>query len=495
MKYKTPTEFDFIPLPKSPLIRFAQEIACEIMWRGRQFYFAGGIVRDLIMGKGYNDLDGVTTMSVGEMKKLPIDNCTIVPTGEQYGTLTFVRGDLKIEVTTCREDFGQQDSQDSRKDVYPTFICKNTVGPITDVNRRDLTINGLLMCPFSGMVYDYVGGLEDIRNRKVRFIYKESPEDDALRLLRAIRFAARLGFSLDPKIFDATDNVVVETRLKLLSAERVRDEFVKTLTVDSGNAAAWAMTLYLEFGILDMWFPEMVPMIDHPQNVYHSHDVWGHTLLAVEASKPDLMHRLFALLHDIGKPECAEFKHEDYGYTFHQHPAASARIMRGMLERLKFGHRKPVHMDLLHHLIEHHMDAFIKGKMSKMAKRVGLYSFAEEYGATYILDLAWEVGQSDFRGRAPNMDVKDIRSANEKLRLSYDKIADYIEGMENPVFSTRDLAVSGRDVMCIAGLDPGPEVGKILRELFTHVQNGNLPNEREALEAAILDMPTFEGGE
>jgi tRNA nucleotidyltransferase/poly(A) polymerase len=254
--------------------------------------------------------------------------------------------------------------------------------------------------------------------------------------------------------------------------------------------------MYHELGLLKKWFPEMLPMVDHEQNVYHSHDVWGHSLLAVEASKPELVHRLFALWHDIGKPECAEFKHKDYGYTFHAHTAASARIMRGLAERLKFGSREPVHMDLLYHLIEHHMDAFIHGKMSKMAKRIGLYDFAAEYGAKQVLVLAWEVGRSDWFGRAPNMDVKDMRGADVKLKAAFDKVMGYIEGVENPVFSTRDLAVNGHDVMRVTGIEPGPQVGQVIKQLFIHVQNGILPNEKEALEAAmLLGMPSFEGDE
>jgi tRNA nucleotidyltransferase (CCA-adding enzyme) len=490
----------FVDLPKTDLVRFAQEIACAINWRGYQCWITGGFVRDLLLEVEPGDLDMMTPMSVKGMKLLDLPDCSVVPTGEQYGTLTFVRGDLKIEVTTCREDFGDQDAGDNRKDVTPTFIHKNTVGPVVDVNRRDLTINGLYMCPFRGLVYDYVDGTLDLFAKQITFIGDalDRCREDALRVFRFIRFAARflpLGFTIDPVIFDVVNDPVVQTRLGLLSAERVRDEFIKTLTVKSGNAAAWAMTMYHELGLLDMWFPEMVPMVDHEQNVYHSHDVWGHSLLAVEASERDLINRLFALWHDVGKPECAEFKHEDYGFTFHQHTAASARIMRKIAERLKFGHREPVHMDLLYHLIEHHMDAFINGKMSKIAKRMGLHDFAEDYGAKAILDLAWSVGRSDWFGRVPNMDVKDIRGADARLKAVYDRVAEYIEGMQNPVFSARDLTVTGHDVMRVTEIPPGPQVGQVIRQLFIHVQNGLLPNEKEALEAAMLDMPTFEGDE
>jgi hypothetical protein len=141
------------------------------------------------------------------------------------------------------------------------------------------------------------------------------------------------------------------------------------------------------------------------------------------------------------------------------------------------------------------MDAFIRGKMSKMAKRIGLQDFAAEYGAKEVLDLAWEVGRSDWFGRVPDMDVKDIRGADVRLKAAYDRVADYIDGMENPVFSTRDLAVTGHDVMRVTGIEPGPRIGQIIRQLFIHVQNGLLPNEKEALEQAMLDMPSFEGDE
>lgn len=481
----------------SGIMRLAQDIACACNWQGYECYIVGGFVRDKLLGLEPKDLDMMTPLPLTYLKTLPVENCTIVPTGEQYGTITFVRDDAKVEVTVCREDFGDQDAGDNRKDVNPTFINVNRRGPAADVARRDFTVNGLFADAFLTDVYDMVGGLEDLFFKRLRFIGDplDRCREDALRVFRYIRFAARLGFRIDPVIFDVVKDPVVDTRLRMLSAERVRDEWLKTLTVDSGNRAAWAMTMYQELGLLDMWFPEMVPMVDHDQNVYHSHDVWGHSLLALEASKPELIHRMFAFLHDIGKPECAEFKHVDYGFTFHQHTAAGARIMRDMLLRLKFGHREPVHLDLLYHLVEHHMDAFIKGKMSKMAKRIGLDKFTEEYGAQHVLDLAWDVGRSDFKGRVPNMDVKDIRSAEAKLLTSYNMIAEYIEGLVNPVFSARDLAVNGSDVMRILGIEPGPEVGKVIQQLFVHVQNGNLANEREVLEAAMKNMPQFEGDE
>lgn len=484
-------------MKNSPLIRLAQDIACACNWAGYDCYIVGGWFRDWFLNLDPHDLDMVTPTPVTILKNLPIPNCSVVPTGEQYGTITFVRDDLSIEVTTCREDFGEFKSSDNRKDVHPTFIHVNLKGPAIDVSRRDFTVNTILVNPFSGQILDLVGGVKDLLKERLRFVGDpvERCREDALRVFRYIRFATRLGFKIDPVIFDVVKDPVVEVRLSLLSAERVRDEWIKTLMAEDGNAVAWAMTMYQELGLLDMWFPEMVPMVDHEQNVYHSHDVWGHSLLAVEASKPELIHRLFALLHDVGKPKCAEFKHDDYGFTFHQHTAVGARIMRDMLLRLKFGHREPVHLDLLYHLVEHHMDAFVKGKMSKMAKRIGLDKFADEYGAQYILDLAWEVGRSDFAGRTPNMDVRDIRSADAKLKASYNKVADYIKDMENPVFSQRDLAIGGHDVMRILGLEPGPEVGKMMRYLFIHVQNGKLENTREELETALLDMPMFEGDE
>lgn len=478
-------------------MRLAQDIACACNHWGYECYIVGGFVRDVCLGLNPKDLDMMTPLPVTYLKNLPIDGCTIVPTGEQYGTITFVRGDDSVEVTVCREDFGDMDAGDNRRDVYPTYIHKNYIGPITDVTRRDFTVNGLFADPFTGDIHDYVGGFDDLLFKRLRFIGDpiERCREDALRVFRYIRFAAHLGFKIDPIIFDVVKDPVVETRLSLLSAERVRDEWIKTLTVRDGNAAAWAMTMYHELGLLDIWFPELIPMIDQEQNVYHSHDVWGHSLLAVEASKPELFHRMFALLHDVGKPECAEFKHEDYGYTFHDHTVASARIMKNILKRLKFGNREPIHLELMYHMIVHHMDAFVRGKNSKIAKRIGITDFAEEYGAQYLLDLAWDVGRSDFHGRVPNMDVKDMRAADIKLRAVYDQMVDYIDRVENPVFSQRDLAINGHDVMCITGIKPGPEVGRVISSLFTHVQNGILKNTRETLEAALLNMPAFDGDE
>jgi tRNA nucleotidyltransferase (CCA-adding enzyme) len=472
-----------VKLPQTEDILLAQEIACAIKESGHAAWLAGGVVRDLVLNTPYNDVDLCVSMPYEEMESLPI-NATKVPTGKQYGTLTFVRNETKVEATVCRVDFGDMNpAQDNRKEVFPTFTHDPVAGPRLDVERRDLTINGLLADPLTGRVVDYVGGQHDLLLSRIRFIGNavDRCREDALRLLRAVRFAARYGFTVDSSLFDAADDEIVQRRLLNLSAERVRDEFLKMLMVESGHQAAWAMSMLVEFGVADTWFPEFMDMIDVEQNVYHSHDVWGHTLLTVEQSERDLYCRLFALTHDFGKPDTMEFVHEDYGYSFHNHPYVSGKILDKFAKRLKFGATRSgdyeFNLEILKHIVERHMDAFIEGKMSRMLKRIGI----PQYGK-HMLDLSWRAGRADFLGRSPTWGNQEkIRGADEKLQRVYDKIAAYIAEIENPVFSTRDLSINGRDVMSLLNMPPGPKVGEALKSLLLAVQDGFVENERDAL--------------
>jgi tRNA nucleotidyltransferase (CCA-adding enzyme) len=475
-----------INLPKTDDIRLAQDIARAINSRGHTALLAGGVVRDLLNHTPYKDVDLCVSMPVAEMKRLdPMwINAKIVPTGEQYGTITFVRGVTKVEATQCRVDFGDMNGPtDNRKEVFPTFSTDPVKGILQDVARRDLTINAMLANPYTGDVEDYVGGIEDLQAKRIRFVGNavDRCQEDALRLLRAVRFAARYGFSLDPSIFDAAEDEVVQRRLLNLSAERVRDEFLGIMSVKSSPHAAWAMTMLMEFGVVDIWFPELMDMVDVEQNVYHSHDVWGHTLLTLEQSDPDLYCRLFALFHDLGKPETKEFVHKDYGYSFHNHPLVSGKIADQITKRLKFGAARSGDYDLnlaiLYHLIERHMDAFIEGKMSRMIKRLGIHLYGKE-----MLDLSWRAGRADFLGRSPTWgDQEKIRGADEKLKRTYEKVAAYIKDIENPVFSTRDVVANGKDVMSLLNMPPGPDVGKVLKHLLHAVQDNITENTREEL--------------
>jgi len=471
-------------------MELALNVAFAIRDTGHSVYVNGGQARESVLAVLENrdlhpakDIDMCTSMPVSVMKQLIVD-AHIVPTGEQYGTLTFVKDGVSVEVTQYRKDFGDVNGPtDNRKEVFPTFSCDPVSGPHFDVARRDLTINGLLIDPFTREVIDYVGGVEDLCAHKIKFIggAVERCREDALRLLRAIRFAARYDYSLSPEVFDAAEDEIVQRRLKLLSAERVRDEFLAIMSVESGHNVAWALTMLAEFGVLGFWFPELVAMMDVEQNIYHSHDVWGHTLLAVEQSDPNLYCRLFALFHDIGKPPTQEFVHEDYGYSFHGHPHVSCDMLDTIFERLRFGQTRTgqydFNTDILKHLVGHHMDAFIDGKMSRMLKRIGI----AQYGK-HMLDLSWRAGRADFYGRSPRWQVNpDFRGADEKLHHTYNKVAAYIHSIENPVFSTRDLQIDGRVVMQELQIPPGPVVGEVLKHLLATVQDNLVANTQEEL--------------
>lgn len=471
-------------LMKMPLFRFFMEIYCHILWHDHRSWIVGGWVRDLWLGRESADLDGCTTLPMTYLKQLNLPNTKVVLTGEQYGTVTFVRGDMSIEMTVCREDFGNVVSADSRKEVFPTFIHQRSAGLRKDVSRRDLTVNSLAMDPWYSFVLDLTEqAIPDLEAGVIRFMgdATQTCRDDALRAWRAVRIGAKLGFALHPSVFEATVDPVFQRRSRMLSAERVRDELLAILSVPDSGEAARAITLLQELGLLDFWLPELTAMIGVEQNTYHSYDVWGHTIRAVENSRPYLEERLFALFHDVGKVKTAEFKAPSYGYSFRGHEALSAEIFLNIGDRLRMGHHRSgkyaVDIEKVAHLIRHHMNAFVKGKPSRMIKRLGM----DKWGSNMI-DISWHVGRSDFLAKHPD---KFDEAADKKLRAAYEFAHDLV--FKEQPFSPKDLALNGSDIMHILAIPPGPKVGETIAWLMEQVLDHGVENTPEALTRCLCE--------
>jgi len=471
----------------TPELEFARDITRALRARGKEGLIAGGYVRDV---ENPNDLDMATTESPDGMLTLDVPNCHKVPTGIDYGTVSFVRvageENIVVEVTTCREDHG---ASDNRRDVKPKFCYNKDTAFQLDAMRRDLTINSLMADPFTGKIYDWVGGLTDLENRVIRFNRGavEACRDDALRLLRGVGFAARLSFTVTTDIFDAACDSVVRRRLSKLSGERIRDELLRIL---KSNNAAWGISMLQQLGVMELWLPELCCMLDCEQNIYHTHDVWGHTLLGLSSIEhASLEVKLAFLFHDSGKPFTQEMlRGEDYGYSFHRHHMASVDVLQGIAEtRLKLfsnSGKYPVNMEQVYHLVEAHMSSF-GGKdasMNNRLKHTGISKFGPE-----MLDKSWDMFWADAHGRNIYLEdsVKSTDVLIDEMRRRYNLIRDYL-AKENTAFTVKQLAINGHAVMRLLGIKPSKEVGNTLNGLLEAVSNELVENRREALEEYLL---------
>ena len=301
----------------------AHTVIAKLRSSGHQAYLVGGCVRDLLLGVKPKDFDVATDARPDRIMSLfPNSGCV----GAHFGVVLVRDGLSQTEVATFRSD---NDYSDGRRPASVHFEHD----PRQDVLRRDFTINGLLMDPDSGAVLDYVGGRADLERRTVRAIGDPAVRfrEDHLRLLRAVRFAARLGFAIDPPTFAAIqlDHALIRT----VSAERVRDELARILTE---GGARRGFELLDGSGLLAVILPEVAAMkgVEQPPQYHPEGDVWVHTLLLLEGMHhPTLTLALGALLHDVGKPPT--FRVADR-IRFDGHVEEGVRLAHQILTRLRF---------------------------------------------------------------------------------------------------------------------------------------------------------------
>jgi poly(A) polymerase len=301
----------------------AHRIVRTLRANGHQGWLVGGCVRDILLGIPAKDYDVATDAHPEEILQLFPRSGQV---GAHFGVVLVRDGRDEVEVATFRSD---QAYTDGRR---PDAVRFET-DPRQDALRRDFTINALFMDPDTGEVLDYAGGREDLRNRIVRAI--GDPEarfrEDHLRLLRAVRFAARLGFSIEPVTFEAIRRL--HRLILTVSAERVRDELVRILTE---GGARRGFELLDETGLLPDILPEVAAMkgVEQPPEYHPEGDVWVHTLMLLEKlNHPSVTLAMGALLHDVGKPPTFRVAER---IRFDGHVEAGVEIARGILDRLRF---------------------------------------------------------------------------------------------------------------------------------------------------------------
>lgn len=424
--------------------------------KGYEAYIVGGSVRDSQMGKALpKDYDITTNALPEEIVKL---FSKTIPTGIKHGTITVMINGNGYEVTTYRID---GEYLDSRRPEDVTFVSSLK----EDLARRDFTINALAFNEEEGII-DYFGGMGDLNNKIIRAVGEPSKrfQEDALRMLRAIRFAARLDFHIEEKTLEG----IKENCYLILnvSNERIRDELCKMLVC---NNAAKALRLLEETKLLGFILPELQETVGfHQQNPHHDKDIFEHILAVVEKCPQQLNLRVAALLHDIAKPQCFTVDKQGVGH-FYGHDVKGCILSELILRRLKFDNESISKISLL---VKEHMNVLEKPKdvsVKRLINRVGVNLVQE----LFALQRADALGSC-----FPEMRLKEIDKVEEKTRFI----------LESKVpLSIKELAISGKDLMSEFSLSPGTEIGDMLKFLLDKVLDNPEINSKEQLLAIIYE--------
>ena len=288
---------------------------------GHEAYAVGGCVRDSILGRQPEDWDITTSASPGQVKQL---FSRTIDTGIQHGTVTVLLDKEGFEVTTYRVDGDYEDKRHPKEVVFTGDLLE-------DLKRRDFTINAMAYNEQQGLV-DAFGGVKDLAQKQIRCVGNplDRFQEDALRMMRAARFAAQLGFSIEGKTREAIP--LLAGNLAEISAERIQAELVKLLV--SGHPEE-LRTVY-QTGMSKVFLPEFDRMMETPQNnQHHCYNVGEHTIAALQNIRSDKVLRLTMLLHDVAKPICKVQDNKGI-YHFYGHPEKGAKMARDILQRLKF---------------------------------------------------------------------------------------------------------------------------------------------------------------
>ena len=412
---------------------------------GFEAYAVGGCVRDSLLGLTPHDYDLCTNATPRETARL-FSGHTLVRSGEKHGTIGVVVDKQVIEITTFRTEGGYRDSR------HPDWV-RFVSGVEEDLSRRDFTINAMAYNPRRGYI-DPFGGQVDLQNKILRTV--GNPEErfsqDALRILRGVRFGVRFGLTPEKTTLSAMKELA--PLIEHLVRERVFDELCKLLPLVK------AADLLEYTPVLVQVLPPLAPCVGFLQhNPHHLYDVYAHTAQVVEGTPPDLALRWAALLHDCGKPDTFYLDENGRGH-FHGHAKVSAEKADALLLSLK----TPTALrERVVFLIAHHMSPLEPDKRL-LRRRLG------NYGLQQTLDLL-TLQESDFGGKG----AEEQDDAFTQVRCLLEEIL-----AEDACLTVQDLQINGRDLLAV-GFPAGKALGSCLGYLLEQVQDERLPNDRDAL--------------
>ena len=433
-----------------------QEIMSVIREYGATSYVVGGCVRDSILDRKPHDWDISTPALACELLVwFEEKGYRVIPTGLQHGTITVYLNGNNYEITTFRRDGEYSDGR------HPDSV-EFTSDLIYDLERRDFTINAMAYNLEEGLVDPYCG-YEDIQDRVIRCV--GNPDDrfreDGLRILRALRFSLQLNFCID---WDTQSSMFCNKRLiDNISAERINSEFMKMINAEY----VLPSSLYSFSDIISEFIPEVASMVGFDQNnPYHNLDVFAHSCKVLTASKicdADVITKLAAFFHDIGKPYC--YQEDEYGIRhFKGHGKVSADMTNGIMRRLKFDNDT---REKVVQLIYYHDASFEVGKkyVRRWLNKIGI----DQFERLLTLRRADILGQSELNRDKRLQKLDAVNKCLEEVLA------------EKPAFSIKDLEIDGKDVMKYMLMDECPEVGQWLKHILKMVIDGYLENNREDL--------------
>lgn len=411
-----------------------KDIINTITKAGYEAYAVGGCIRDSILGRTPDDWDITTSASPLQIKAL---FRRTIDTGIRHGTVIVMREGEGFEVTTYRIDGEYEDGRHPREVTFTSSLME-------DLRRRDFTINAMAYNEEAGLV-DAFGGIEDIRNGVIRCVGSpiERFSEDALRIMRAVRFSAQLGYRIEEETAEAIR--LLAPSLQNISAERIQTELVKLLVSDHPE---YLETAY-ETGITKVVLPEFDICMETPQNnPHHRYSVGVHILKALGEVRPHKALRLAILFHDMGKPSCLTADENGVSH-FYGHPEASERMAGEILRRLKFDNDT---INLVKKLVRYH-DRHIEP--THRGVRRAVMKTGEE-----VFPLLLEVKRADLLAQSLYQREEKEHSLSEICRI-YGEIQE-----SGQCVSLKTLAVNGGDLIREAGMKPGRELGEMLSALL-----------------------------
>jgi poly(A) polymerase len=444
------------------------ELGARFAAAGEELALVGGPVRDAMIGRLQEDLDFTTSARPEVTEKLVSGWADAVwDMGREFGTIGCRKGEWQVEITTYRSETYDPTSRKPDVDFGDSLEG--------DLGRRDFSVNSMAVRVPQREFVDPFGGIVDLAERVLRTpgTPEDSFSDDPLRMMRAARFAAQLGFSVAPEVVAAMTEMA--GRIEIISAERVRDELVKLVCAPHPRLG---LTLLVDTGLAAYVLPEL-PALALERDEHHRHkDVYEHTLTVLEQSidlehrlggGPDFVARFAALMHDVGKPRTRRF--EDGGIvTFHHHDVVGAKLTRKRMQALRFSNHD---IDAVSRLVELHLrfHGYGGGEWTDSAVR------------RYVRDAGDQLERLHILTRA-DCTTRNQRKA-DRLRRTYDSLEERIArlGEEEELASIRpDL--DGNQIMGILGIGPGREVGEAYAFLL-ELRMDEGPQTPEAAEAAL----------
>jgi tRNA nucleotidyltransferase (CCA-adding enzyme) len=466
---------------------FVSYVTEKIQEKGFEAFLVGGCVRDMILGRTPGDWDITTSATPEDVQQIFSDLKTVCE--NNFGTVTIlnmpanaedrvtrlsdgalakadVTEDEMVQVTTYRSEGGYEDARHPGTVTYETDILK-------DLERRDFTMNAIAWDPIKDIYNDPFDGLKDIKDKTIRCVLYPNVRynEDALRMLRAVRFSTVLGFGIEKGSFDAIlENSAL---LQKISQERIRDEFVKII---NSGAPAFGIELLRKTGLLTYIIPELLEGVGCEQKGAHIYDVYTHCLHALQhaADKNFTTNiRLSALFHDIGKPKTRRYDRSRDKYTFFGHEVVGAHMTKKILDRLQFSRETVTHVTKM---VRNHMFFSDTEQISLSAVR----RIVQKVSVEHIWELM-EVRECDRVG---------MKKAEAPYRLR--KYHAMIEEVLRDPISVGQLAIDGSYLIETLHMKPGPRMGWMLHALLEEVLENPALNTAEQLSDRVKDLDELE---